>query len=161
LIVRSAGSKEKMVLAPTRVRVPSSAIISARAPAPVRMTSGILKTSFTSAEWRALEEMISTLLTTWVSLDCFKSTAPLADCKTTAAKISDTHSFFIFTRTENLANRLVTDACLMLKRIASFPINVNDFRVFRSRQRGTMAQKASDYLEYDCFEKNAVFRPDL
>ena len=48
-IVRLSGSKEKIVFAPTRVIVPSTASSSARESGPVRKTSGIEKISFTAA----------------------------------------------------------------------------------------------------------------
>src|SRR5579871_1549367 len=97
-MVRLAGSKEKIVFAPTRVIVLSSATSSARDSAPVRTRSGILKMSFTAAAFCELSavEMTSTSLTTWVNFDCFKSAAwPRETTRKPPTYDETANSFFI------------------------------------------------------------------
>jgi hypothetical protein len=102
----------KIVFAPTRVIVPSAAASSAREFGPVRSVSGILKRSLTATGWEAwlAVEKMTTLLTTCVNLDCFKSIARVfAGSKQPMTK-ARMEKFFIGCRNSGFSFRHATDA---------------------------------------------------
>src|SRR5580692_11657667 len=101
-MVRLAGSKEKIVLAPTRVIVLSLATSSARDATPVRTRSGMVKMASTTAGLSELSavEITLTSLTTCVNFDCFKSAAGLMEATKKLPRHKETANSF-FMRSDN------------------------------------------------------------